>query len=75
LPLREHAILLSARELPFDRLLEAVAQLKLDTALLTSDESTAYLTGSRPTRRERFLGGYNRMLWTALRRRAAYLPG
>jgi Xaa-Pro aminopeptidase len=41
-------------ELRLDRLLEQAADLGLDAALITSDESIAYLTGFRPTQFERF---------------------
>lgn len=44
----------SARELRLNRLLEASAGFGLDAALITSDESIAYLTGFRPTQLERF---------------------
>lgn len=44
------------RELRLDRLLEAAGALSLDAALITSDESIAYLTGFRPTQLERFFG-------------------
>lgn len=52
----EHFDAASARELRLDRLLEAAAALRLDAALVTSDESIAYLTGFRPTQLERFFG-------------------
>ncbi|HEY3726236.1 MAG TPA: Xaa-Pro peptidase family protein [Solirubrobacteraceae bacterium] len=45
-----------AREERLDRLLEAAAQRGLDAALVTSDESIAYLTGFKPTQLERFFG-------------------
>ncbi len=44
------------RESRLDRLLKASAALSLDAALVTSDESIAYLTGFRPTQLERFFG-------------------
>jgi len=43
-------------ELRLDRLLHAAAALGLDAALITSDESIAYLTGFRPIQMERFFG-------------------
>jgi Xaa-Pro dipeptidase len=46
----------STRELRLDRLLGAAAALDLDAALVTSDESIAYLTGFRPMQLERFFG-------------------
>jgi Xaa-Pro dipeptidase len=46
----------STRELRLARLLDAAAALDLDAALVTSDESIAYLTGFRPTQLERFFG-------------------
>jgi Xaa-Pro dipeptidase len=46
----------TSRELRLDRLLEQAAALGLDAALITSDESIAYLTGFKPTQLERFFG-------------------
>lgn len=46
----------SRRELRLDRLLEGVAARSLDAALITSDESIAYLTGFKPMQLERFFG-------------------
>ncbi len=43
-------------ELRLDRLLEQSAALGLDAALITSDESIAYLTGFKPMQLERFFG-------------------
>ena len=46
----------SSLELRLDHLLEQVAALGIDAALITSDESIAYLTGFRPMQLERFFG-------------------
>jgi Xaa-Pro dipeptidase len=43
-------------ELRLDRLLERAAAINLDAALITSDESIAYLTGFKPMQLERFFG-------------------
>ena len=43
-------------EVRLDRLGEQAAALGLDAALITSDESIAYLTGFRPIQMERFFG-------------------
>jgi Xaa-Pro dipeptidase len=44
------------REFRLDRLLKASAGLSVDAALVTSDESIAYLTGFKPMQLERFFG-------------------
>lgn len=46
----------NTRELRLDRLLAQAAARDLDAALITSDDSIAYLTGFRPMQLERFFG-------------------
>ena len=50
------ATMTDAAEARLDRMLEAATAAGLDAALITSDESIAYLTGFKPMQLERFFG-------------------
>jgi Xaa-Pro dipeptidase len=50
------ATMTDAAEARLDRMLEAAAAAGLEAALITSDESIAYLTGFKPMQLERFFG-------------------
>jgi len=50
------ATMTDAAEARLDRMLEAATGAGLEAALITSDESIAYLTGFKPMQLERFFG-------------------